>query len=244
MCCIATDQNKNLPQIKASYLTTTGNNYPLEFGYTLLPSKSMPVDFEATTEACRKGCNLYGRNGGCPPFSPNYFSLCKRYCLILYAKINTQDYPSKVLKGPYYTKWVFVETLLTPLTNKIGKCLQRVLGGQFLSSGHCSSCRPQKCAFKEKKPCRKPKERTFSLEATGIIVTELMKDSFDIELQWWDPKVPELIPEYMIKVIGLTSDENFNLNNIDNAFRYAFDQDRLTIYEYNIFARSVLTSSS
>ena len=223
---------------EVEYTTTTGKIYPLEIGYSSIPSGLVPVDTKATIKACRNGCRLYGRNGGCPPFSKKFSKIRRSHSLILYAKMLTEFYPPKVLNGPYYTRWVFVETFMTALTNRIGKKLAAALDGYFLSSGHCCACRPKRCAVKDGKPCRKPDARTYSLEATGILVTELMKDVFDIKLQWWRPKEPDYIPEYMAKVIGLTREKAFESDETERAIVAALKDDRIVSYEYNAFAKS------
>lgn len=215
---------------KVEYITTTEKKYPIEIGYRSIPSGLVSVDAEATIKACRNGCSLYGRNGGCPPFSQNFSKICRSHFLILYAKILTEFYPPKVLNGPYYTRWVFVETFMTALTNRIGKNLASALGGYFLSSGHCGSCKPKRCAVKDDKPCRKPDARTYSLEATGILVTELMKDVFDIKLQWWRPKESDYIPKYMVKVIGLTREKAFDSDETERAIVSALKGDRIVAY--------------
>ena len=138
----------------------------------------------------------------------------------------------------FYTRWVFVETFITALTNRIGKKLASAIDGYFLSSGHCCACRPKRCAVKEEKPCRKPDARTYSLEATGILVTELMKDVFDIKLQWWRPKEPDYIPKYMLKVIGLTREKAFDSDETKGAIMSALKDDRIVSYEYNDSAKS------
>ncbi len=223
---------------KVEYTTTTGKTYPLEIGYSSIPSGLVPVDAKATIKACRNGCSLYGRNGGCPPFSKKFSKIRRSHSLILYAKMLTEFYPPKVLNGRYYTRWVFVETFMTALTNRIGKKLASALDGYFLSSGHCCACRPKRCAVKDGKPCRKPDARTYSLEATGILVTELMKGVFDIELQWWRPKEPDYIPKYMLKVIGLTREKAFDSDETKRAIMSALKGDRIVSYEYNDFAKS------
>jgi predicted metal-binding protein len=223
---------------KVEYTTTTGKTYPLEIGFSSIPSGLVPVDAEATIKACRNGCSLYGRNGGCPPFSKKFSKIRRNHFLILYAKMLTEFYPPKVLNGCYYTRWVFVETFLTSLTNRIGKKLAFALDGYFLSSGYCCSCKPKRCSVKDGKPCRKPDARTYSLEATGILVTELMKDVFDIELQWWRPKEPDYVPKYMLKVIGLTREKDFNSDETKGAIISALKGDRIVAYEYNAFAKS------
>lgn len=185
------------------YQTTGKASYPIEIGYRLFSSELVPVDKRITSAACLKGCRLFGRNGGCPPFSPEFDQISGKQILILYAKIRTCHYPLKVLNGPYYVRWVFVETFLSSMTNRLGKSLSKNLSGSFLSSGNCHGCRPKPCAFKEGKKCRNPTARTFSLESTGVIVTELMKQCFGMELQWWQRDNPSYIPEFMVKVVGI-----------------------------------------
>jgi predicted metal-binding protein len=224
--------------LKISYKTTSGRVYPLELAYTSLPSGQVPVNKEATAAACRNGCGLYGRNGGCPPLAPVFSESWGRHCLVLYAKILTEHYPPKVLNGTYYTRWVFVETFLTALTYRIGRYLASALDGYLLGSGHCVVCRPKKCAMKQGEPCRQPDAITYSLEATGILVTELMERFFDIELKWWRPQEKDYIPEYMLKVIGLMREEDFGEYEVRRAVLAGLQNERVEVQEYNIAARS------
>jgi len=212
------------------YRTISGRAYPLEIGFASIRSSLVPVNKDATDDACRKGCNLYGLNGGCPPYSPHFLRICRENTLILFARIQTKHYPPKVLNGPYYTRWVFVETFLTSLTNRIGKDLASSLDSYFLSSGNCHSCRPKRCAVKDGEKCRKPDLRTYSLESTGVIVTELMQDLFDIELQWWRSKNPSYIPEYMLKVIGLVRRKAFEVSETNMRILSALNGGRITVY--------------
>lgn len=212
------------------YRTTTGKIYPIEIGYGTVLSSLVPVDSKATTKACKNGCGLYGRNGGCPPFSPIYSNICRKNLLIIYGKLSTKNYPTKILKGPYYPRWAFVETFLTSLTNKIGQRVALAFNGKFLSSGQCKVCKPKRCAVKDGDNCRTPNLRTFSLEATGILVSELLKQSFFFELQWWKAKEPNFIPEYMVKVVGVTVENEFNLYEIKNRLELDLrDNERIII---------------
>lgn len=221
------DYTDNLGGYQVEYYTTTGRHYPLEICYGFFPTKLVPVDKKSTIEACRTGCNLYGRNGGCPPFAPSFSKLSSNNFLVLYAKMLTKDFPAKVLSGPYYSRWVFVETFMTALTNRIGKHLASELGAFFLSSGHCSSCRPKRCSIKEGNSCVKPDTKTYSLEATGVLVTELMENLFGLELQWWKPREPHYIPRYMIKVIGLTRKKAFEAKETEHIVLSALKKDRI-----------------
>lgn len=99
---------------------------------------------------------------------------------------------------------------MSPMMSRIGNFLASDLQGYLFGSGKCTGCRVRKCAYKESRTCRSTNSRIYSLEATGVLVTDLMKQAFNIELQWWRPREPEVIPDYMIKVIGLTIDKPFD----------------------------------
>ena len=209
------------------YETAKGNRYPLEIGYRVTTSWGVPTDKKATMDACKHGCRLYGRNGGCPPFAPDFNEVCGNELLILYARLETKHYPLKVLQGSYYTRWVLVETLMTPLTNRIGKRLAVSLDGYFLSSGNCQVCRPKRCAVKQGKKCRNPSRRTYSLEATGVLVTQLMKNCFGIELQWWRREDPSFVPDFMLKAIGVTRERLFSDKEARKSVLESLNKDRV-----------------
>jgi predicted metal-binding protein len=215
--------------IMCSYKTQKGKHYPLEFNYNVIDRESVPVDYECTRKACEEGCNLYMKNGGCPPFAPKFVELPGSELLVMYARLCTKNYPIKVLKGPYYTKWVFVETFMTPVTNRIGKSLSEKLNGYFISSGNCQVCKPKKCAVKLGNKCQNPRERTYSLEATGILVTSLMENHFNIKLEWWDKNNPNIIPEYMYKVVGILNNGISNLINIKKVIAETINEDKAIV---------------
>ena len=217
--------------INVIYRTLKGTIYPLVIGYAVLPSAHIPVDKELTLKACKEGCGLYGLNGGCPPFSPHFKEICGTEILILYARINTCNYPPRVLHGSYYTRWVFVETFMTSLTNRVGKSIAKLLNGYFLSSGNCHVCRPKRCAVKDGHKCRKPVERTYSLESTGVLVIDLMKNCFNLDLQWWKKDIQDYIPEFMVKVIGIARKEFFNSLETKSAILNSIQNDRIEIRE-------------
>ncbi|AZR74280.1 hypothetical protein BBF96_13235 [Anoxybacter fermentans] len=196
--------------------TCSGNQYPIQIGYHRVDPLNIPIDRKTTLKACRKGCKLYSRNGGCPPYAPDFAELRQKYSdgVIIFARLFTRYYPEKVLKGNYYVRWVLVETLLSRLMTQIGHKARERIGGFFLNTGHCIGCK--KCAFKEgKKVCVNPEKRTFSMESTGILVTDLVKQELGFELQWWKSDKPEYIPEYMTKVILLLGKEPIDLREIE-----------------------------
>ncbi|HUT70230.1 MAG TPA: DUF2284 domain-containing protein [Desulfatiglandales bacterium] len=228
---------KIVPSVRHSfqiaYNTIKGNTYPLELGYALLSKKLVPTNREFTTNSCIRGCRLYGRNGGCPPFSPSFSEIGGSEILVLYAKISTSYYPHRILHGSYYIRWVFVETILSPFANRLGRRISKTLCGYFISSGHCSACRPRRCAVKDGKNCRNSSERTYSLESTGVLVTKLMEECFDIELQWWRKGEPSYIPGFMVKVVGVTMDKACSSAVTLEVILEAMREDRAVIFDDN-----------
>jgi predicted metal-binding protein len=203
---------------KKSYLhqTSSGKCYPLEIGFKAISCDQIPSDKILTENACRLGCRLYGRNGGCPPCSPDFAKLQHKFEIanIIYAKLKTKYYPEKVLTGNYYVKWAFVEALLTPFTNRFSKISHDKKEMVFLSSGFCKGCGTKRCAVKEGNKCLHPFQRTFSLESTGVIVTELAERFLDFKLYWWDRYNSIYLPPYMTKIVAILGNQAINNSDI------------------------------
>jgi predicted metal-binding protein len=212
-------KNTSPEKILGVYSTTSGSSYPLEFGYSILASSDVPIDIFSVRNACKTGCNLFGRNGGCPPFAPDFPAISRSALFVFYAKLLTRYYPAKVLNGNYYTRWVFVETFLTSLTTKIGKKVAITTDGVFLASGNCHTCRPRRCAVKEGKPCRDIANRTFSLEATGVLLSRLIPNIFSFDLQWWKKNDHNFTPDYMVKAVGITSNNLEEIPDLANKIK-------------------------
>jgi predicted metal-binding protein len=171
---------------------------PVEILTKEIPTGLVKTDHKATRKAC-ESCGAFGKNWGCPPYSPRFERIAQDKLLVVCAKIPVKSYPKTVLSSHSGIKMLFSETFLKPLTDKWGRALAESEHGMFLSSGNCRACR--KCAKKEGKRCRSPERRTFSLEATGVLVTQLVEDVFGFPLQWWGR---ESTPEYMCKVVAVT----------------------------------------
>ncbi len=193
--------------MKIIYKTGTGNQYPVEILHQIIQPSEIPYNRQKTLAACQKGCSLFNRNGGCPPFAPDFLRISKNYqkALFVLAKLHTENFPPRVLQGPYYVRWVFTESTITRLLDRLGRELVHQLpSAAFLGSGHCIGCKNKKCALKLEIPrCTRPKDRTFSLEATGVLVTELVERLFGFPLHWWDRDNMDYIPPYMCKVVCL-----------------------------------------
>jgi predicted metal-binding protein len=198
------------------YKSSTGNIYPLELGWVSVPINKVLFDKKLTEKACLNGCKLYNRNGGCPPFAMDFGQIKNSYenITFIYSKLVTKDYPIKILNGNYYVRWSFVEALLTPFMNRFEKIIHIKEHRLFLSSGFCKKCGNKRCAVKTGKECRNPLERTFSLEATGVLVTKVAEEFLGFRLYWWDKKEMKYLPPYMTKIVAVIGNQEINNSEI------------------------------
>ncbi|MEN6350039.1 MAG: DUF2284 domain-containing protein [Syntrophomonas sp.] len=189
---------------KKAFYHTSGSLvkvYPLEVNLFNLKADYLPYDYENTLKACQTGCNSYEHNGGCPPYSPDYRTLSApyAYALILYYKLYIRDLPEKPTTGYEYMHWTFTESFMPRLLLNTLISLAKRLSGYILSSGHCIGCK--KCNFqKAEKICLKPDKRSYSLEAVGVNIVELMEKYSDSPIIWLEQGKEKSIPDYQLRV--------------------------------------------
>lgn len=203
------------------------NIYPLQVYCFTLDSHQIPSDKEQINNLCRIGCNLYARNGGCPPFSPDYKTLSSKYknATVVYFKLLTSHYPPKSLSGKHYVRWNFTESFMPRLLRKSLLTLANKLEGIPLFCGHCIGCR--KCGYKEgSNSCKNPAERTYSLESTGVNVSNLMMLYTDSPLLWWDISNKNYLPKYQLRV-GIILHNQINYREYDSSLLDALPIDHL-----------------
>ncbi|MEA2020466.1 MAG: DUF2284 domain-containing protein [Patescibacteria group bacterium] len=191
-------------------------------GYGEISSGNVPYDKKVTVEACKTGCALFGKGGGCPPYSPDFQQIKKKfpYAQAIYSRLYTRYYPPKVARASFYIRWNFVKALMERKIANVGYFLREQLGGFFLSAGPCHGCGNKTCAFKEgEKKCRKPEKRVFSLESTGVLANELVEKLFGFRLLWFDKEREDYIPEYMVNVILLMTKNSVPENLLGDCVR-------------------------
>ncbi len=188
--------------------------YPLQWACLTLPSDSIPTDKKQFHRICKEGCKSYASNGSCPSYSPDFKNLVRqyKYATVLYFKLHTRHYPPRCISAKHYIRWSFTESFLPRLLRKTAITLADKMGGMALVSGHCRGCK--KCSYREGlNTCKSPEKRTFSVESTGVNVSDLMLLYTDSPLLWWDINNQNYIPEYQLRV-GLI------LHNRDDYSRY------------------------
>jgi len=186
------------------YTDPQGQDYPLQIGYKLISSSAIRHDYDRITGYCRDGCPDYA-SGGCPPYAPAVEGVAQKYPygILIYAKFLSHFKPAELAPDDFSLQDVVLSSLLNQLGYAV---LARYPEGLFfLNCGHCQGCGTETCSFKlGEEKCRKPERRAYSIAATGVDVTQTLKDIFDITLQWIKG---DKQTEYIIKVIGLLSSD-------------------------------------
>ncbi len=175
--------------------------YPIEVNSFTISASDVPVDKSAMAGHCANGCPSYGKNGGCPPFSPDISLLLQEYGLatVIYIKLQAEHYPVRTIKGKSRASWKYTEAFLPVFMRRQVLELARNLNGFPITAGHCTGCRS--CSFKQGGlACIKPAARVYSLGGCGVKVEELMANYSDSPLEWWDSTDPDYVPPYQLRV--------------------------------------------
>lgn len=189
------------------YKTKSGNEYPVEFGFTAAGVNHIVHEYEYITGLCRMGCKNYGQGGGCPPYAPKFEHIAGGYsfAVLVYARLHSQYKPQRVeASSNYYIHYRFQDIILSNLLHQIGSRIRKQIEDRlyYLGNGYCMGCGSWKCSLKQgENRCRFPEKRTYSLEATGIHVVKTLEELFDLELEWYNHNNYREI-KYMTKAIG------------------------------------------
>lgn len=70
----------------------------------------------------------------------------------------------------------------------------------ILSTGYCNIC--SSCTKKEGMPCRYPKNKLYSIESIGALVTKTTEELFNTKIKWIDMD-NGIIPEYLTLLMGV-----------------------------------------
>lgn len=156
---------------------------------------------------CKEGCANYGNKWCCPPFAPFYHDFAGNYknisvCLTL-APMDQFDY----IKNDYLK----IKAANTILKSRTDKTLRMLVNKDiyYISSGSCRLCKS--CKRKIQEPCAHPDFMTYSFEALGINVADMVRDLFGIPLLWYRKNQ---LPEYTSVVAGLLSKDKYDTNAI------------------------------
>ncbi len=158
-----------------------------------------------TVRSYCENCNCHGHNYSCPPYAPtgdDYVDKSKEIALFLtlldtkllsenMEYLKTQEFHSQTLDD--YNKRgnqlsIYTAISMYAFDDMKLKIQERLfaLESEFdfisLPPGKCSLC--PVCQKKLGNPCAKPKQLRFSLESLGFLVSDLMLEHFDYQIQW------------------------------------------------------------
>ena len=165
------------------------------------------VNFKETSESC-KICETYGNNWSCPPFENDVTDSWKKYDnvrLILlqlkYDEFITQQTHTKEDIDTILHLTLFNEKtkLLQSIRKEISED-EKLTDTMILSTGYCNIC--PSCTKKEGHPCRYPKNKLYSIESIGALVTKTTEELFNTEIKWIDME-KGIIPEYLTLLMGV-----------------------------------------
>lgn len=225
------------------YQTKASKNiYPIEIGFKTVISENIIYDPQKIRNLCRIGCSNYGKNGGCPPFSPLLEKMnIGKDVFLIYARLWSKYKPDKVKNSNiWYIHASFTDNILARLTENLAYEIKSNIGYDYLGTGYCLGCRGKKCNFKlGENYCRNPLRRSYSMESTGIDVEKTVKNTFDIDLKWYK-KLDIKEVDYMLKCFAVipreeVTEEKFfgilieNLNKLDSTVNKLFSDQYYSI---------------
>lgn len=195
-------------------------DYIYDFGFFQLPTSAIPYNLSSTRSACKK-CTNYGRNGGCPPYTPELPTISKNFpnTVIIYSNFEVLGAPIKTVLGidkktgkeRKQPKWFYVvkwwDFVFTAAMKRIVRPVRDNLDQKsfLLWAGNCRGC---KTCIKRTDPdgiCQNPKMREFSLESVGVRV-DLLMSLVDIKIDWFFSGVKRW-PEFLYKVVAISTKE-------------------------------------
>lgn len=211
------------------YTTETKNEYVLDFEVKLIKTSDLIYDPQKIRDYCKNGCNNFGKSGGCPPFSPLLEEIhnSSDNVWLIKALFDSKYKPEKVkTSNNIAIHWKFQDVILARSLNTIAKTLKNNNYGTYLGTGYCLGCPGKKCSFKiGEKICRNPKNRTFSMESTGIDVVKTVKKVFNQNMYWYS-KGKINVP-YMIKCLAFFP--NKDINNLNIVYNAILSHPRISI---------------
>ena len=152
------------------------------------------VDVEKFLGYCA-ACPRCGQTWSCPPYDFDPAAVWPQYAAVtLYA---VQVFPeSEEAKAAAFAD---PEMFLRPYRRAFDALLEErereTRGSLRLDAGRCLVC--ERCARRDKEPCRFPEKLRYSLESLGANVGALAADKLGAPLQWGTKDAP---PEYFVLV--------------------------------------------
>ncbi|SHJ91679.1 Predicted metal-binding protein [Clostridium cavendishii DSM 21758] len=162
---------------------------------------------------CEQGCQNYNNKWSCPPHSPKYSVISKKfnnaYVFLFYCHLEQFSY----IKTPYM-KIRVANSILKSRSDKIIRQLEKESNGKMLANNSCRLCKECSCKTKESK-CKKPSKLRFSMESVGLNVESIAMDFFDHKLLSYSK---DNVPLYSSVVTTILTNEIIEEDKINELF--------------------------
>ena len=167
------------PRAELGYYTDhSGRTITYERYCTTMPLAAF--EYGDRFKALCEGCPRQGKNLSCPPHSPRLTDHIggAGEAVVVCIRLPQEHFSQLPPQDRYHACFRQASRLL------VAELLRyRREGRPIAGSGPCLGC--ERCSLEEgSEICRNPEERTYSLESLGVNVVGLLKNSFDIELEW------------------------------------------------------------
>ena len=161
---------------------------------------------------CKIGCPNYSCKWSCPPFAPLFTDISlkwdKLYIIFMHIDLSQFSY----IRNDYLK----VKAANSILKSRADQFIRKMadMHGSCISTGSCRLCKPCKC--KLNMPCAHPSTMSYSFEALGINVGQLVEDLFQTPLIWYKK---HCLPKYTSVVCGILTNENLSDEYLQNSYK-------------------------
>lgn len=187
---------------------TDNNKFTINIYTSCIEVDSIESDYLFTRKLCESGCVNFGKKYSCPPRSPDFEYLKEDYKFMV---INAFIIPYKEVDKTFNiikAANVICKSKQRRLFDGVATELNKSnLKHKILENGSCRLCK--QCALQNNDPCRYPKRMRPSMEATGIRVDKLVKNCFNIDLDWYYKRKSnkDNFPKYQCVVGGILTND-------------------------------------
>jgi len=223
-------------KIPLNLVTKEGKKLPFDLMIHKLRWEYVKVDKAATTQQCMK-CKMYGKRGGCPPNSPEFNKVYGNrfehiYLIGFYVPL--QEWMSEKVKNlPHVSHQFlygsgFVEAIIKSHEKHVVRILRDIHpGSKVLPTSYCTVC--QKCTVNDSGGCKNPKDRMFSPESLGVLVSDTLEYSGLSGLTWFQyGDKNAILPETIKKIMLFMCDDKLNLELLlDNILSIKNIEERI-----------------
>ncbi len=161
---------------------------------------------------CKQGCPNFSHKWSCPPYAPQYGDFALKwknlYIIFMYADMVQFAYIQND-----YLKIKAANSMLKSRADRFIQEMAKLHGG-CISTGSCRRCKPCKC--KLDMPCAHPELMTYSYEALGINVGQMIEDYFHKPLLWYKK---HCLPQYTSVVCGILTNDSLSEDYLQASYK-------------------------